>query len=183
MKIEKIVVGDLCTNCYFVYSKNEVIIIDPGGEIDLILKKIKDLNKKNKYIILTHYHPDHTTFAQELKNNNDIQVLIHKDDANFLNFTGIGADKLINDKDKIDINGDFLEVIHTPGHTEGSICLLGKNFLITGDTLFKDGIGRTDLPGGSSYKINKSLKKIDTLLKPEMTIYPGHGDSFVVGTK
>ncbi len=180
MNIEKIKVGELSTNCYFIYSENELIVIDPGGETELISEKIKELNKKNKYIILTHYHPDHTASTHELKNKSDFQVLIHEKDASFLNFSGIGADRLIKDKEKIEINGNFLEVIHTPGHTEGSICLLSEKFILTGDTLFKNGIGRTDLPGGSEYKIKESLRKIKESLKSGMIVYPGHGESFII---
>ena len=178
MEIQKLKVGDLFTNCYFVVSEKEVLIVDPGGDIDLIIEKLNQLGKENKYIVLTHYHPDHTQATQELKKNNKTEVLIHKADAHFLNFTGIGADKLVKGEEKIKINGDSLEIIHTPGHTEGSICLMGDNFILTGDTLFEDGHGRTDLPGGSSREMKKSLQKINSLLKPGMMVYPGHGNPF-----
>ena len=175
MKIEKIEVGYLSTNCYLVTSKKEGIIIDPGGDYDLIIDKI---NKKITYIILTHYHPDHVALVKDLKKTTKAKVLIHKDDFDFLEKSGITADETLLDDDEIKINGDLLKIIHTPGHSKGSICILGNNFAFTGDTLFEDGVGRTDLPGGSLKEMEKSLEKIKKLLKPGTKIYPGHGNSF-----
>ncbi len=178
MEIHKLQVGELATNCYFIVSENEVLIVDPGGDLDLIKEKLKKIKKENKYILLTHYHPDHTSLAQKLKENNETKVLIHRNDADFLNFSGTGADVLLEDNEEIKLGNKKLKVIHTPGHTQGSICVLGDNFIITGDTLFKDGHGRTDLPGGSNKEIKKSLKKLQEFIEPGMMIYPGHGEAF-----
>jgi hydroxyacylglutathione hydrolase len=175
MEIELIKVGSLETNCYLVSSGDETLIIDPGQEKEKILEKIK---KDVRKIVLTHYHYDHVDAAQELKTILDAQILAHRKDVSFLNFSGIGVDLVLEEGDSIKVNGLEMKVIHTPGHTEGSVCLLGHDFIFTGDTLFSDGWGRTDLPGGSAKEMKKSLKRIRELIKPGVTVYPGHGDSF-----
>jgi len=173
MKIERIKVGWLETNCYLIYLEKEVLIVDPGDEKEKIIDKIGS-NKVNR-IILTHYHQDHVQEAQLIKDFFDSQILAHRKDISYLNFSGIGVDQALKDNDLIDKE---LRVMHTPGHTEGSICLVGKDFIITGDTLFSDGWGRTDLPGGSSKKMKKSLERIRKEIKPGTISYPGHGESF-----
>jgi hydroxyacylglutathione hydrolase len=178
MEIESIVVGSLNTNCYLLVSENEILIIDPGQESDRILEKIKEKNKKVKKIILTHYHQDHTQEAQKIKVALNAQILAHRKDVSFLNFNEVGVDQVLKDQEIIEFNNHQLKVIHTPGHTEGSICLLGDNFIITGDTLFQEGHGRIDLPGGSCREIKKSLDKIKELVEPGMIVYPGHGEKF-----
>ncbi len=180
MEIQSIKVGSLSTNCYFLTSENEIVIIDPGEDSEKVIEKIKEKKRKVKYIILTHYHPDHTQEAQKIKDFFDSEIIAHREDVGFLNFSGIGVDKLVEDKEKINFGNSSLEVIHTPGHTEGSICLAGNGFIITGDTLFEDGWGRTDLPGGSSYKMKKSLEKIKNFVNQKTKIYPGHGNSFYI---
>ncbi len=180
MEIQQFKVGELEANCYFLISGDEVLMIDPGEEKEKIIEEFKKTGKKLKYIILTHYHSDHAKDAEKIKINLNSEILIHRDDGNYLNFNGVGADRLIKDGEDIEFGNDSLKVVHTPGHTEGSICLLGDNFLITGDTFFEEGYGRTDLPGGSPYKMKKSLERIGQLIKPGMTIYPGHGNFFQV---
>lgn len=171
-KIKKLVVGSFLTNCYILFD-NEVIVIDPGGEIDDILREIK--KRKLKYILNTHYHPDHIMENALLKEKTGAKILIHEKEKNFINFK---PDIFLKEGDKIKIGETLLKVLNTPGHTKGSICLLGDNFIFTGDTLFKDGIGRTDLAGGSIEDIEKSLEKLSKIIKPGMMIYPGHGEVF-----
>ncbi len=178
MEIQSMAVGDLSSNCYFIICGEEVLIVDPGQDVQKVIKKIKEIDKKTKKIILTHYHPDHSQESQNIKTIVGAQILAHREDVNFLNFIGVGVDQVIKDGDEILIGDDKLKVIHTPGHTEGSICLLGDDFIITGDTLFENGHGRTDLPGGSPHKMKKSLEKIKKLINPQIKIYPGHGKSF-----
>ncbi len=177
MDIHTLKVGDLSANCYFLVSGNELAIVDPGQDFEKIIDKVNQLNKKVKYIILTHYHSDHTQEAQRVKLATNSEIIAHKDDVSFLDFNGLGADKTVKDNDILTINNEELKVIHTPGHSEGSISLVSDDFIITGDTLFKDGHGRTDLPGGSPSKIKKSLKRIRDLSDNKI-IYPGHGESF-----
>lgn len=174
MKIEKIVVGPLLTNCYILSSNKKAIVIDPGGDLEKILKSLE--KKKLVFIILTHSHFDHTLVAKKLKEEKGGEILIHKKEKEFLEFE---ADRYLEDGEKIELGKEVLKIIHTPGHSSGSICVLGKNFLFSGDTLFFDGVGRTDLPGGSEKDLKNSLEKLKKIIQPEMKIYPGHGPEFL----
>ena len=177
MNIEHLVVGPLLTNCYLVISKDELIIIDPGGEADKILKEINKIKAKPKYIINTHFHPDHTSENLRIKEETGAEILIHEKEKDFIDFK---ADRFLKEEDKIKIGDSVFKIIHTPGHTPGGICLLGENIVFTGDTLFRDGYGRTDLPGGSPEDLKESLRKLSKLLKPNMIVYPGHGEIFKI---
>ncbi len=173
MGIKKIVVGPLKTNCYLVISKNEALIIDPGDEAEKILKEIG--NTQLRYIVLTHYHFDHVLVAQDLKKKTGAKILIHELEGDFIDFP---VDKFFKENDEIKIGQEFLKVIHTPGHTKGSICLLGENFVFTGDTIFENGYGRTDLAGGSENDLKTSLEKLEKIVPRGIMAHPGHGSSF-----
>ncbi len=178
MKIIPLSVGNLSTNCYLIFAEKEILIIDPGGNAEEIIKETEKTGKNIKKIVLTHYHFDHNQAVRKIKDFSGAEILIHEDDNDFLNAKEIVADYLLKDREEIKINESRLKVIHTPGHTPGSICLLGDSFIITGDTLFKDGYGRTDLPGGSQDQIKKSIEMLDSIIEPGTTVYPGHGKSF-----
>jgi hydroxyacylglutathione hydrolase len=175
MEIKKIVVGPLMANCYLLIDESEMMVIDPGEDIDLIIEEIKKHQQNLKYIILTHYHFDHVLAAQELKNKTGAKILIHEEDRDFLDFK---ANSYLKEGDKLKIGNQTLRVIHSPGHTQGSICLLGQHEIFVGDLIFEEGYGRTDLEGGSEKEMEESLKKIYQILKPGMIIYPGHGNAF-----
>jgi len=175
MEIKRLIVGALSTNCYLLVSESEVAIVDPGDEAGKILAEVKKTGAELKYIINTHYHFDHTLANKELKQKTGAEILIHEAEKDFINFE---ADRFLKEGEEIKIGNDILKVIHTPGHTAGSISLLGQDFVLVGDLLFKDGHGRTDLPGGSEVEIENSLKKLAKLVEPETTIYPGHGGIF-----
>jgi glyoxylase-like metal-dependent hydrolase (beta-lactamase superfamily II) len=175
MEIKTLVVGPISTNCYLISSGKELAIIDPGANSKKILKEIENLGFKVKYIILTHSHLDHISAAQEMKRETGAKILAHEIERYSLNFP---VDISLKEGDEIKIGKEILKVLHTPGHTPGSICLLSKDFVFTGDTLFKEGVGRTDLPGGSQIQLEKSLQKLSRFLKPGMKIYPGHGEIF-----
>ena len=177
MKIKRIVLGKLATNCYLFISGQESEIIDPGDEADKILKQVEKTKTKVKYIINTHSHFDHILASDELREKTGAAVLIHEEEKKLVNFK---VDKFLKEKDKIKIGSAVLKVVHTPGHTPGGICLLSKEVIFTGDTIFKNGYGRTDLAGGSFEKLKDSLKKLAGLLKPGITVYPGHGESFKI---
>jgi glyoxylase-like metal-dependent hydrolase (beta-lactamase superfamily II) len=177
MKVERVVVGQLATNCYLLISEQELAIVDPGDESEKILKQVKDTKSKAVYIINTHAHFDHVLASDELREKTGAKVLIHEAEKKFVNFQ---VDRFLKEKDRIRIGSVDLEVMHTPGHSPGGICLLTDGIIFTGDTLFKDGYGRTDLSGGSHEELLKSLKRISELLKPGMMVYPGHGESFQV---
>jgi glyoxylase-like metal-dependent hydrolase (beta-lactamase superfamily II) len=172
--LKHLIVGPLLTNCYILASKEEALILDPGGGLNSILKEVEKL--KLKYIVLTHHHFDHVLAAQKLKEKTGAKILIHKGEKDFIKFK---VDQFLKDGDEIKIGDIFLKVIHTPGHTRGSICLLGENFIFTGDTIFEDGYGRTDLPGGSQEDLENSLKKLEKIIKKGTKVYPGHGDQFI----
>ena len=163
MEIKTIKVGALETNCYLLISQKELAVIDPGAEAPKILEEIKKIGTKAKYIINTHHHFDHVSGNEGVRKETKAKLL---------------AD--LKEGDKIKIGEIVLEVIHTPGHAEESICLLGDNLIFTGDTLFETGYGRTDLPGGSQQKIEESLQRIAKSLRPGMMVYPGHGRAFRV---
>jgi len=174
MKIEKVVVGPLQTNCYLLWDKFQTIIIDPGAEPEKIFSLIASPVKK---IICTHAHPDHVGAVWAIKHEfPQAKFLIHQGDLPVLKKTVKNPpkpDEFIKEG-KFSVFNFKFSVIHTPGHSPGGICLLGKNCLFTGDTLFAQGIGRTDYPLGDEQEIIQSLKKL-TKLPKNLTIYPGHG--------
>ena len=177
MEIKHLIVGILQTNCFLLISNNELCIIDPGDEAEKILKEIEKVKAKPKYIINTHCHFDHVFANEKIREVTRAKILIHEDEKEFINFR---VDKFLKDKDEIKIGDCVLRVIHTPGHSKGGICLKGENFVFTGDTLFKDGYGRTDLEGGSQEDLEKSLNRLSKALKPDIKVYPGHGEIFKI---
>lgn len=195
MKIKRLIVGPLLTNCYILISKNEAALIDPGGGTKKILKEIESAKASLKYIILTHSHIDHTFSVLKIKEKTKAQILIHEDEKDFIFrakrekqgpraerevLIKFKVDRFLKDEEKIKIGEILLEVIHTPGHTKGGICLKGDNFIFTGDTLFEDGYGRVDLPGGSQRDLEKSLKRLSKFFKKDTIVYPGHGEVFKI---
>jgi hydroxyacylglutathione hydrolase len=189
MLVHRIVVGSLETNCYILIDENtkKGIVIDPGADFSTIKRKIKELKVKVEKIVLTHWHIDHISALDELKEYTEADILMHSEDERMLLesvddlsfFAGnkkifSHVDKKLEDGDIIKCGKIELEVVHTPGHSAGGICLLGDGVIFTGDTLFKGSVGRTDLPGSSCNNLEKSLKKILSL-KGNLTVYPGHG--------
>jgi hydroxyacylglutathione hydrolase len=196
MILKTLIVGELETNCYILgdESSKEGIVIDPGGDFKLIEKALKELNLDVKYIVLTHGHSDHIGVLSELKKYTGAQILIHKEDAEMLAnpeknlsvfsynpFSAPGADRLLKDKDKIRIGQKELEVLHTPGHTEGSILLLIDKIIFSGDLIFYGSVDRTDLPGGSNQKLFRSIQDKILDKTDDTVIYPGHGPATTVG--
>ncbi|MFA5388411.1 MAG: MBL fold metallo-hydrolase [Candidatus Omnitrophota bacterium] len=192
MLIKKITVAPLESNCYLAGDEDtkEIFIIDPGGDYRKIKAAIDRDGLKPKAVINTHGHGDHIGANDEF----GIPVWIHRLDSDFLtdpskNLSGaLGfflktktASRLLEDGDSLDIGGYRLEVIHTPGHTPGSICLKGERVIFTGDTLFYEGIGRTDFAYGSEQDIMRSIKKRLLTLDDDYIIYPGHGPGSTIG--
>jgi len=161
MEIIKITVGQLQTNCYLLISDGEVAVIDPGDEAQKIIDETVKTRAAIKSIIVTHNHFDHVGALKELEKKFAITAIIPKAGQNIV----IGAEKL--------------KVVATPGHTAESICLFGGGFVVSGDTLFSDGFGRTDLEGGSNKDMAGSLKKLDELIPEGAAVYPGHGRDFI----
>lgn len=195
MKIHRFVLGQLQTNCYLVVclKTNEGIVIDPADEGSFISEKILSIGLKPKFIVLTHGHFDHLMAAEELRLNFQVPILLHQEDMFLLekayqsaNYFSIGEKflipkevKFVKEGEKIKFGQERLEVIHTPGHTPGSVALYNKKrgVLFGGDLIFKEGFGRTDFSYSSAEKLQDSLRKIFSL-PPETLIYPGHGEEF-----
>jgi hydroxyacylglutathione hydrolase len=205
--VERIVVGMLKTNCYIYSSaKKECVIIDPGGEPEDVAARVDVLNMVPVGIVLTHGHLDHVAAVGKLKasyaeRGYPLSIAIHPADRKFLGAKAPEAhrtslesldlidaavfgdefpplpkaDLLLKDGDRV--LGMDLEVIETPGHTAGSVCLWSskEGILFSGDTLFFDGVGRTDLAGGDEKKLRASLQRRIMVLPPETRVFPGHG--------
>ncbi len=189
IQTEFILSGEFQENCYIVYddSSKKAIIIDPGQDGKKVIDKIENLNLKPELLINTHGHFDHTYSDDIIRQKYNIPLAIHKDDTDMLsdankNFsTIVGTPIIINKADIIFDKEEIKEtsfckysVIYTPGHSKGSVCILIDNILFSGDTVFKNSIGRTDLYGGNEDELISSLQKIKKL--PQSTIIcPGHG--------
>lgn len=196
MFLETIVVGDLDTNCYVIASEHasEAMIIDPGGDAGLILDVIAANNLDVKCIILTHAHWDHFGAAREISEKTGAKIAIHTIDKDALNNPKVSLSFLLGeqeqritpdlelaDKQIIKIGDLQAEIIHTPGHTSGSISVRIADKIFTGDLLFYRSIGRTDFPSGSFEDLIKSVKERILLYPDHVKIYPGHGPSTTVG--
>jgi len=191
-------VGPLQCNCSVIgdESTREAIVIDPGDNIDQILRLIKKHNLRVKQIVITHAHIDHVGGAAKLRAATGAPVLLNQNDYALLKMLDVQAawigvptpdmveiDESIGQADRVKAGTLEAHVIHTPGHTEGSICLYfpAEQKLIAGDTLFAGSIGRTDLPGGSYEKILRSLHDRVLALPDETVVVPGHGPVTTIG--
>ena len=165
----------------FVYilgdeKTKEAAVVDAGWGIDRIINEAGKENLKIRKIILTHSHYDHVQKADELASKTGAGIYFHDDDFNEIKKSirnpNIKIYKLKNN-DEIKVGKIKIKIIHTPGHTPGAVCLLAENKLLTGDTLFVNAIGRTDLAGGDSLKLFESLQKLKKL-NDDVEVYPGH---------
>jgi len=185
MFVKMFTVGMMQTNCFIVGDTQieEAVVIDPGfdsaSEAKSILKEIERNRFRVKSIINTHGHSDHTSGNKTMKEATGASILIHEYDAPLLR--NPSADKTIREGDIIELNEVKLRILHTPGHSKGSIALLGADAVFSGDTLFAGGIGRYDLPGGSFEEIMNSLKNKLLILPDHLKVYPGHGSVTTIG--
>jgi glyoxylase-like metal-dependent hydrolase (beta-lactamase superfamily II) len=145
----------------------EAAVVDPSFNADTIIRMLKDQNLKVICVINTHHHGDHTAGNEDFRSDFGAKVVAHR-------LSNVDKDVSVDDGDVIKVGGVALKVIHTPGHSQDSICLLAENKLLTGDILFVGECGRTDLPGGSAtdmyYSLFDKLMKLDDRIK----VYPGH---------
>ncbi len=190
MNITQLTLGYLRTNCYIVYGKdNKAAVIDPADCADVIESKLEELGLTIDKILLTHAHFDHIMAVEDLRKSG-AELYIHKEDLKMLNDPNLNhmlratgkeiefknVEHILIDGDVIDIGGEELKVLHTPGHTQGSVCYISDEWIVSGDTLFRETVGRTDLYGGSIDSMLSSLKKLQELEK-DYAVYPGHGKS------
>ena len=188
LKLNKLVLGSFKVNCYILSMDGAVIIIDPGGDFPCIEKYLKNENIEPDFILNTHGHYDHISAVPDLISNYNIPFYIHKFEepiikdpeknlSSFFSKNGLSLEtyNLLEKDEYKNFNNLGIEIINTPGHTPGSIILKYKNFLFTGDLLFKNGIGRTDLYGGNTDEIRNSLRSLKKMDK-DLIVYPGHGE-------
>jgi hydroxyacylglutathione hydrolase len=197
MLIKRLVVGSLSANCYLIGTESgEGLVIDPGGDAEGILRAIGAARLDIKTIALTHGHSDHIAALYDIQDRTGAEVAIHAADADFLEGRGAFStmfgisyktptppDRLLHEDDAITIGDMQFSVLHTPGHTPGSICLLAGDKVFTGDTLFYRGIGTTLMPGSSRRQLIDSIHRRLMVLPDDTTVYPGHGRETTIGAE
>ena len=195
MFVKQIEVGSMAIFAYLVACKitKEALFIDPAAETQRLLDEARSRDYTIKYIVNTHSHGDHTTGNLKIKEATGAKIVIHEDDAQGLIhqplqlIAALGgdpsppADITVKDGDLITIGETSLQVLHTPGHSPGGMCLYHKGIVFTGDTLFVGAVGRTDLGGGSFEILASSIHKKLFTLPDETILLPGHGGPTTVG--
>lgn len=189
LKLKQMSLGPLGTNCYIVYKNKQALVIDPGGDANRIVDFLHQEGLTASAILLTHAHFDHIGAVQTLRTELGLDVYLHQNeqawlsDPNLNRSTAFGtaivteqAEHML-ESGKLEIDSFIFEVIHTPGHSPGSVSFVFEEagFVISGDVLFQHGIGRTDLPGGNMKQLEESIRKQLYLLDDAYTVYPGHG--------
>lgn len=199
MKIERLILGAYQTNCYIMLSNEaakDCLIIDTGLEADELVDFLQRHNLNPVAAVLTHGHIDHIIGLIALRGRfPNVKVYIHKLDAGMLtgekdnlsSLAGVSlrcepADVALEEGNVIELANIKLDVIHTPGHSPGGICLYSKDegVVFAGDTLFADSVGRTDMPGGNTSQLIKSIKEKLCTLPDETVVYPGHGPATTI---
>lgn len=192
MNIKTFVAGPIEANNYLLTDGNEAVLIDCSEVKPEILKELE--GKILKYILLTHGHFDHVLGVNQMREKTGAKVLVNENDvqrmeesANIMLTFGVQgvqtpkADEFINDGDRIKFGNTEIKAIATPGHTEGGICYFVDGKLFSGDTLFKNTVGRCDLPGGNFQKLSDSVKNKLFNLDERTVVYPGHGPETTIG--
>ena len=196
MKIIAMEVGIIGTNCYLVINEEQKsgVVIDPGGDANQIIEKIRQNGITIEAIFLTHGHSDHIMAVDEVRDFTGAKVYISEADSGMLTKASsnlsiyMGAGKEFKSADEFFVDGETIiaaglkfKVIATPGHTMGGVCLICSDNVFCGATIFSESIGRTDLPGGSYSQILHSIKTKIMPLPDEMKLFPGHGPATTIG--
>ena len=197
LKIGRIVMGICQTNCYFVYEegRTDVIVFDPADKGDYIYQALKEKGFLVKAILLTHGHFDHIWGVEKLKELSGAKVYAYEGEKEVCESASVNvsknagraceikADEYIRDGEEITVAGISCQLLATPGHTKGSCCYYFEKdkLLISGDTLFQDSVGRTDLPTGSMSSLVRSVREKLMILPEDVKVYPGHGESTTIG--
>ncbi len=192
MQVELFRVNTFGVNCYVVYHQGEAVIVDPGGRSEAVLAFLEREALKVLAIINTHGHADHIAGNTWFVEKTGAPLLIHEADAKYLSDPALHlgpqihldvpdskADQWLADGDVIEVCGESITVMHTPGHSGGGISLFGPGFVLSGDTLFKESVGRWDFPESDEMELQRSLLRLSKL-PPETVVYPGHGPSSTI---
>jgi hydroxyacylglutathione hydrolase len=190
MIVKQLIVGNMSVCSYIIGCEKtgKGAIVDPGGDENVILAEVEKMGLQIEYIIATHGHPDHVCGNRFIKDATNGAIVMHEADADFFEqpetqnyFSMLGMEASppteikVKEGDTIEIGEVKLQVIHTPGHTPGGMCLYCAPDLLTGDTLFVGGLGRTDFPGGSYDDLIDSINNKILVLPEETIVWPGHG--------
>ena len=196
--VETFPVAPLGCNCAIVAAPQSkaAIVLDPGGEPDRVLAALARHGLSAVALVHTHAHLDHCLSSARLSKETGAPILMHEGDlplygdlARWGTMFGLTTEapgpvaRTLGHGDRVACGSGALEVLHTPGHTPGSVCFLGEGLIITGDTLFAGCVGRTDLPGGSMPVLEQSLQLIIAATQPETIVYPGHGPSSTIAAE
>ena len=181
LKVHALALGAYQTNCYIIHDEHSktCCVIDPGYDADTILDKLDALGLTLEAILLTHGHFDHVGAVKDLAAETQCEVYLHPDDLSMPPMMTAGQlyyTKTYTEGTQLQLAGLDIAVLHTPGHTPGSVCLLTETTIFSGDTLFQGSCGRTDLPGGNWATITKSLKRL-AALEGNFWVFSGHGPS------
>ena len=178
MEIRRLEVGSFENNCYIAICPRtrESVIIDPAADSDRILQEVRDSSVR--YILITHGHWDHIGALEQVKRHTQAPVGIHASDARALQEP---PDFLLEDGRTVIFGNESLKVLHTPGHSPGGVCFLSGKILFSGDTIFPNGPGNTEIPGAHYWTILRSIHQKIFVLPDDTVIYPGHGLKTTVG--
>lgn len=196
MRMTRIMVGAIATNCYIVSDEDtkKAFIVDPGGDAGKIKNKVAEADLAVEAILLTHGHFDHVMAVDELRDYYGVKVYLGEAEkeliadpqknvsAMFGKPMATNADVFVKDGEILHIAGFSIQVIATPGHTKGGVCyyLKEQDAAFSGDTIFQCSVGRTDFPGGSAGELSRSIREKLFLLPEDTQLFPGHGDSTIV---
>lgn len=198
LHIQTMSLGPLGTNCYIVHDNTNALIFDPGGDPEKIIQFLEAKHMIPKGILLTHAHFDHIGGVDALRSHFNINVYLHDNEAEWLENPELNRSLIFTRTEvktkppektlvpgPMNLSSFSFEVVHTPGHSPGSVTFIFKDdsFVISGDVLFQQGVGRTDLPGGSFSELKHSIHEVLYKLPHSFIVYPGHGSHTSIGSE